>query len=100
MTQEQQDPTEQNPTNHHAVDESAPLAANDAAGEFTERASDRPEESPLGEDPVIDDPEDGRDASPVEEGDQDAPRTLSAEDPLRDAQFAAGEDPFPPPPIR
>lgn len=72
----------------------------DAAGEFTHEASDAPRERPIGDDPVIEDPADGRDGSPVEEGDQDLPSTLDAEDPLRDALEHTEGEAFPPPPIR
>ncbi|WP_309082294.1 hypothetical protein [Zhihengliuella sp.] len=76
-----------------------PVSTYDAAGEFTELDSEHPDERPIGDDPVIPDPVDGRDASPVEEGDQDLPSTLDAEDPLRDATDPIDDQTLPPPPL-
>ncbi|GAA3702310.1 hypothetical protein GCM10022377_14940 [Zhihengliuella alba] len=76
-----------------------PVSTYDAAGEFTELDSEQPGERPIGDDPVIPDPVDGRDAGPVEEGDQDLPSTLDAEDPLRDATDPVDDQILPPPPL-
>lgn len=53
-----------------------------------------PEFEPGHDDETVDEPFDGRESQPVEEGSSDDPRTLDAMDPLRDAELLVeAEDP-------
>ena len=52
----------------------------------------KPEFEPGHDDETVDEPFDGRESQPVEEGSSDDPRTLDASDPLRDAELLVDEE--------